>query len=210
MNSLRPLIATFHEHPDAGIVSPKILYQHDPGIIYCAGGELSILLCGGVARYQGKNTEYFGNIDREITLAEGCCFLVKRKVFETVGLMDEKFFMYFEDVEFSERIRKEYKIHYNAHSIVYHKCGAGLKWESFSTLYYYYYTRNRFLVFKEYFFLYKLYVLLFSTANTLAKTLVLIMTMIRYKNKREHIYKSLLSLWKGYKDGEALFFNNIQ
>ncbi|MDP2691964.1 MAG: glycosyltransferase family 2 protein [bacterium] len=47
-----------------------------------------------------------GMVDRQIEYASGACMLVKASVFEQVGLFNERFFLYFEDTEFSQRARK--------------------------------------------------------------------------------------------------------
>ncbi|PKL89913.1 MAG: hypothetical protein CVV23_02450 [Ignavibacteriae bacterium HGW-Ignavibacteriae-2] len=203
---LAPLIRSLDENSEVGIVSPKILYKNNPETIYCAGGRVSRFFCGGIATHQGKKEKIYNNLGEEISFAEGCCLFVKRKVFENIGLMNEKFFMYFEDVDFSIRVRKEFKIIYNSDSIVYHKCGAGIKWYEYSPLYYYYYTRNRFLIFKNDSLYYKIYVFLFSTANSIAKTLVLLMAYLFNFQDKEKL-NSLKSLWKGYREGLILFFN---
>ncbi len=43
---------------------------------------------------------------KNVDCVSGCFFLVKRKVFEEVGLLDENFFMYYEDSEFCVRVKK--------------------------------------------------------------------------------------------------------
>lgn len=86
---LDPLVELAKRNSSIGIVSPKVLYMHDPNLIYCAGGEFKLSLCGGVNMYQGKESAKYGNEEREITLAEGSCLLIKKEVFEKVGLMDK-------------------------------------------------------------------------------------------------------------------------
>ena len=44
---------------------------------------------------------------RLVDEVQGACFCVRREVVEQVGLLDENFFMYYEDIDWSIRIRKE-------------------------------------------------------------------------------------------------------
>ena len=77
--------------------------------------------------------------------ASGCCMLVKREIFEKVGFLDEKFFLYYEDSDFCERIRRRgYSIIYSPKAILWHK-NAGSAGGSGSSLQDYYITRNRML-----------------------------------------------------------------
>lgn len=203
---LEPLVESLQENPEAGIVSSKVLYASMPGKIYCAGGRLSYLRCGGISEGQGQDASAFGNEKREISLAEGCCMLVRRQVFERIGTMSEKFFMYFEEVDFSIRVRSTFKILYDSRSVIYHKAGAGLNWTDYSPLYYYYYTRNRMLLFSGSNMFYRVYVCFYSTLNTLAKTAVLTRSLLKNGSGKERLKSSLSSMWRGYFDGVKVLF----
>lgn len=66
-----------------------------------------------------------GRIPGSIYYLPGCCLFVKRRVFETVGLFDESFFMYGEDVEFCHRAAQGgFHIGIVPDALIYHKTGA--------------------------------------------------------------------------------------
>jgi GT2 family glycosyltransferase len=204
-----PMLELASSDEKIGIISPKVGYLNDKEKIYCGGGEFSYLLCGGVARFQGKDFASNANKIREITNAEGCCMFIKCEVFETVGFMNENYFMYFEEVEFSRRVSAHYKIYFHNESILYHNVGAGKNWTDYSPLYYYYYTRNRFRFFKDFNFLIKAYVILFSLVNSLAKSVYLIKAYCSNDNKKKYI-SSMKSLWDGFYDGLMYMIFNLK
>jgi GT2 family glycosyltransferase len=81
----------------------------------------------------------------EVEWIYGTCALISREVVERVGFLDNNFFLYFEDADFCERVRKAgYKIVYVPSAIVYHDVS-----ESFSgtmnPVELYYVTRNELL-----------------------------------------------------------------
>ena len=58
----------------------------------------------------------------EIDFATGACFLARAKALRATGLFNEKYFMYLEDVELSQRMQaKKYKIVYVPKAKVWHK-----------------------------------------------------------------------------------------
>lgn len=193
---LKSMLELIQSDQSIGIVSPKVLYSKDRERIYCAGADFKLLRGAGVAAFQGKETNLYANEIREITLAEGSCLLAKREVFEKVGLLSEIFFMYFEDMEFSDRVRKYFKIYYTPKAVIYHKGGAGSNWKNHSPLYYYYYTRNRYLYFKSYGSLVKVYILLYSLLVSLIKTLTIGMNLLLQKSDGRDIER-VRSLIKG-------------
>ncbi len=205
-NFLSPLLELLYKDPMAGIISPKVLYAHEKDKIYCAGGDFKLLRGSGVAAYQGRDSSTFGNEIREISMAEGSCFITKKEVFEKAGLFSEDFFMYFEDLEFSDRVKKHFKIFYTPLSIIYHKSGAGHSWKNHSPLYYYYYTRNRYLYFRKYKLHIKVYILIYSLLVSLAKGLTLLKELIVNTNNKERIKACLNSLIKGNIHGIKVFF----
>jgi GT2 family glycosyltransferase len=203
---LSPLLELMKKDNSIGIVSPKILYTYDKRTIYCAGADFNFLRASGVAAFQGENSTDFGNEIREVSMAEGSCFLAKKNVFEKAGLFSEDFFMYFEDLEFSDRVRKYFKLFYTPHSIIYHKGGAGSNWKNHSPLYYYYYTRNRYFYFKKYGFFFKIYILFYSLIVSVVKASTIIIDSLHNRNERQKNKIRLSSLLKGTIDGLKYFF----
>lgn len=202
---IEPLVELSLSDAKIGIVSPKVLYMHDKNKIYCAGGEYKPFRCGAVNMYRGMSANIYGNEIREITSAEGSCLLVKRSVFEKVGFINEDYFMYFEDLDFSTRTREHFKLMYNNNSVVYHKAGAGLNWSNFSPLYYYYFTRNRLYFYRNSNLLMKAYALLYTVANSTSKIIVLLVDSIS-GNKGKQTVILINSIIKGTTDGIKKLF----
>ncbi len=145
-------------HSRMGIISPKIYFS--PGreyhhqsykpaergrVLWYAGG--SIDWPNIVAYHRGVDEVDRGHFDEQETsdFATGCCLLLRREVIETVGLLDERFFLYLEDVDWSVRIQEVgYEIGFCPKSKVWHK-NAGSTGGAGSELQQYYQTRNRLL-----------------------------------------------------------------
>ncbi|MBU0754782.1 MAG: glycosyltransferase family 2 protein [Planctomycetes bacterium] len=115
---LDPLVDTLRDHP--GMVGPKVL---DPsGRIWCAGGMLAFH--HNLSRLRGYGQMDNGRYDQieEVDYLPACCLLVSRSLFESVGLLDEDYFCYLEDVEFCSRARKAgFPVLFYPESRVYHE-----------------------------------------------------------------------------------------
>jgi GT2 family glycosyltransferase len=108
------------------IVVPKMLYYNEPEIIWFGGGYLS-RLAGYMNCHIGMGERDQGQYrDREITYAPTCCALIHRSVFEDTGLMDEKYFVYFDDTDFWYRVMKDgrHQMLYINDVLFYHKVGS--------------------------------------------------------------------------------------
>ncbi|MBI2611392.1 glycosyltransferase family 2 protein [Candidatus Gottesmanbacteria bacterium] len=67
----------------------------------------------------------------------GCSLLIKAEVFRKIGLFDEKFFMYFEDVDFCVRAKKAgFRVAVDPQSLIFHKLGGSIKRWSTKAIYY--------------------------------------------------------------------------
>jgi GT2 family glycosyltransferase len=203
---LKKLVLRIESDKSIGIVSPKVLYMHDTNIIYCAGGEFKSFRCGAVNMFKGLQAQKYGNESRQITSAEGSCLLIRKEVFEKAGFYNDKYFIYFEDIDFSDRVRKHFKIFYEPTSKVYHKTGAGLTWQDYSPFYYYYYSRNRLIYFSKFNLFHKTYAIIFSILNTIAKSLVLLKVYMSSKSNRNRIKNGFYSLWQGTFEGLKIIF----
>jgi GT2 family glycosyltransferase len=91
---------------DVWAAAPKILYRSEPGRIWSAGGAFE--WWRGLSRDRGTDEPDRGQYDQpaDIDYANTCCLLVRAETFARVGLMDEAYFMYYDDADFSARIRR--------------------------------------------------------------------------------------------------------
>jgi GT2 family glycosyltransferase len=90
----------------AWAAAPKVLYRSEPGRIWSAGGAFE--WWRGLSRDRGTDEPDRGQYDQpaDIDYANTCCLLVRAEAFARVGLMDEAYFMYYDDSDFSARIRR--------------------------------------------------------------------------------------------------------
>lgn len=139
-----------------GLVSPKIYFakgheyhknrynKNEMGkVIWYAGGLLD--WDNVYAAHRGVDEVDQGQFEKETDtdFATGCCLLIKKKVFDTIGLLDDKYFLYYEDVDFSLRARKaNFRVVYFPGIYIWHKnastLGSGVLKSQV-----YYQTRNR-------------------------------------------------------------------
>lgn len=142
---LEPLVDLFETNPHAGAASSKILYYNSGNIIQYAGSTCVNAMTGRNRRvgYMEKDAGQH-DLLRETDLAHGCAMMVPRRVIEKVGLMPELFFLYYEEIDWCETIKRAgYKIYCVPASKVYHK--ESMSVGKNSTLKTYYMTRNRLL-----------------------------------------------------------------
>ncbi len=170
---LQPLIEELRNHADIGAATGKVLYKNSPHIINAAGGKFSKIMCTGINLRIGEYDDHREE-KKEIDFIPGMLILLKREVVERVGLLDEDYFLYFEDLDYSLRIKKFYKMIYTSASMVYHKSGGGIKGKMYTETYLYFYTRNRFWFFRDMFFGDAFYVLIFSFLNCMQKSLIVL------------------------------------
>jgi GT2 family glycosyltransferase len=92
--SISLLIDTLERKPRTGLVGPRIV--HADGSEESAGGHLVPVV--GVTRHQPQSRT-------EPDFVTWACVLVRASALREIGLLDEQFFMYWEDVDFSLRLR---------------------------------------------------------------------------------------------------------
>ncbi len=142
------LVEAMEDNRTAAIAGSKIFYHAEPWKIWSAGGmwEKGRLHL----RQRGANQVDKGQFDKlcEVDSISGCSMLVRSAVIEEIGLMDDSYFLYWEDSEWCARTRsKGYKVMFVPESKVWHKVSVSTKQSSFSQ--YYYYTRNGFAFLRE-------------------------------------------------------------
>ena len=106
-NFLEPLIARLDQDPSVGAVQPLIYFHHDRSLIWNAGSSFNALL--GICStpdYNKKDPGHqYKNKSKKIDWITGCAFMMRASVLKNVGLLKEAFFIYYEDVDLSFRIK---------------------------------------------------------------------------------------------------------
>lgn len=138
---LEMLIQCAQRHPGS-MIAPKIYYSDHREVIWSAGGGVSPVI--RKARHIGLDQTDRGQFEteRKIGFATGCALLIPAQVIEKAGVLDERFFLYYEDTEYSFRLQKlGISIYYCPRAVMYHKVGASSKGAD-SPLCAYYIARN--------------------------------------------------------------------
>lgn len=92
--------------PAVALLSPKIYYEARPDRLWFAGGRRRrrTLDIAGTGRDEADGPEWAA--DRDVDYLLGTCLLVNLAAVTTVGLFDERYFMYFEDLDWSLRLQQ--------------------------------------------------------------------------------------------------------
>ena len=107
---------------------PLILDFPNKNIIWNAGGSFNTFFGLSKTRYKGMMYKPNLNIETLTEWISGCCILVKIAVIKEVGLLDNRFFAYFEDVDWSIRMTNlGYKLGVVPKSIIYHHSSGSTK-----------------------------------------------------------------------------------
>ena len=106
-NFVEPLINAMESNSTVKQSTPKIFYADNLDYIWFGGGKVS--LWAGWIRHLGirqKDSIQF-SFNRNVDYATGCCVCMRTVDFESIGMFDESFLMYGEDVDLSLRFRKQ-------------------------------------------------------------------------------------------------------
>jgi hypothetical protein len=126
------------------LVVPKILYYHDQRLISTHAGDFDWRR--GVFRrtFHGRVDSSDANSPRDLETASFCCALVPAAAFREVGILDERFFMYYEETDWLRRARDQgYRLLYRPEAVVYHRESASSGGGWMTPFKYYYANRNR-------------------------------------------------------------------
>lgn len=141
---LRLLVEAAEAEPSVGVVGPTIYYFAAPDTIWSAGGRIDWR--HGTSRMDGTGARDMGQYQaiRNVDFVTGCALLVRRAAMERAGLLDERFFMYYEETEWCVRItRAGFAIRHVPQSKLWHKIPLDARFDKEYLAYYM--TRNRLL-----------------------------------------------------------------
>jgi len=144
---LQELIEVAESGADIGIVGPVVYYFDDPEVIWSAGNAVDTTT-GEVRRLLAHTRGGPGVAPYEADYITGCALCIKRQVIERIGLMDARYFLYYEEVDWCTRARESgYRVVVVPKAPIWHKVSATIKQNSPAIAYYM--TRNIFLLLKK-------------------------------------------------------------
>jgi GT2 family glycosyltransferase len=146
-DALSALIRRWGADEQVGMLGSTIRYYAAPGVVQCLGG----------ARFERAtvNSRLIGEgasvavipsnpsaVEHEMIYVMGASMLVSRRFVREIGLLQEDYFLYYEEIDWALRGRHKFKLAYAPDSHVFHKSGASSSkmMPVFSTNLYY---RNR-------------------------------------------------------------------
>jgi GT2 family glycosyltransferase len=142
---LSQLVTVAEADPSVGIVGPTIYYFDRPQVIWSAGGAIDWMR--GETRMIGLDevdTGQFGCQPHPVDFVTGCALLIKMPSLARAGLLDPRFFAYYEEVEWCVRVaRAGFQILHVPQAKIWHKISPAA--QATSPTVHYYMTRNRLL-----------------------------------------------------------------
>ena len=142
---LEALLKPFEENEKIGVTCPKIRFFDSPTIVQYAGYNPMNMYTGTATAigYKQPDDERY-NQPGVTNFAHGCAMMVSRRVVEQVGRFAERFFLYYEELDWSQRIRDAgFLIYYQPSVSILHKESVSVG--QHNPLKTYYLTRNRIL-----------------------------------------------------------------
>ncbi|MEO0507120.1 MAG: glycosyltransferase family 2 protein [Bacteroidota bacterium] len=186
---LEPLVETLQNDLNIGMVSPKIKFHWDPTLIQYAGYTPmnKWTIRNSSIGYHQKDDGTF-DIPKETQSIHGAAMMVPRRVVDAVGMMTEIYFLYYEEHDWAEMIKRAgYKIFYQPKSYILHK--ESVSTGKFSPLKTYYISRNRILFARRNFKPFSLFIsLVFQALVSIPKNL------LKFTIKRE--FEHLKAFWR--------------
>lgn len=148
-NLIKRLLSVLYSDKNIGIVGPLSFFADNTQIIADAGGRIKKNRFFGINDASGSFYSKKYNLIHEVDFISGACMMIKAEVFKTIGLFNEKYFLYYEDVDFCLRAKqKGYLSFINQKAFIYHRVSATVGKNS--NIHHYYTTRNHLLLLEYY------------------------------------------------------------
>jgi GT2 family glycosyltransferase len=143
---LGELCGTLDNNPLIGVISPQINYFDDQSVVQYAGfTTMNYYTCRNhcIGQFETDRGQY-RNRTCKTGYAHGAAMMVRREAMDKAGLMAENFFLYYEEMDWCDRIKRAgFEIWVNTNATIYHK--ESLSVGKNSALKEYFMNRNRIL-----------------------------------------------------------------
>jgi hypothetical protein len=123
-DALAALRRTVEQNPDIGICGSLTLSYYAPKEVQALGGKSYNCWTSRVRTLRPTSVDQLPASERSFDFVNGASMFVTRRFLETVGVMEESYFLYFEELDWAMRSKGRFLLGYAPQSIIYHKEGA--------------------------------------------------------------------------------------
>jgi GT2 family glycosyltransferase len=121
---VRLLVEALASDTEAALAGPAILFHSRPDCVWQGGGRFSRLRAGIVVPGKGRRAAELPDRPERVSFLTWCAVLVTRRALERVGVLDPAYYFYYEDVDFSLRVREAgMRMTFVPRARVWHKIG---------------------------------------------------------------------------------------
>lgn len=158
-NSLIELVKKMNSNVKAGICGSTLIYYYQPNRVQAFGGA-SFNKVFGLSKHVNNFSFNKKNINYEVILKRldyivGASMFVTKDFIKEIGLLNEDYFLYFDEIDWAIRSKNKFCLEYAPESIVYHKegmsIGSNQDSKKRSNISEYYGIRNRIKFTKKYY-----------------------------------------------------------
>jgi GT2 family glycosyltransferase len=153
-DSLSAMVRMAEADPKLGICGSQLRSYALPHEIQTLGGRRYSRWSGRTWPLQELTTPRVSTTPGAPDYVEGASMLISRRCLEAVGLLEESYFLYYEELDLTARARPAFHFGYSPESVVYHKEGASIGSAHVKTkrsvLSDYYQARNRIVFSRRY------------------------------------------------------------
>lgn len=186
------LIAAVKDQPETGIIGPMVYHADEPNVIQSAGGFLSKKRWDAVHRGFNEKDEGQYAAREYVDWISGCAIMVKRDAIIQAGLIDQRFFYYWEETEWCARIaRLGWRVLFVPQAKIWHK-GVQREYNPSPNVTYYA-VRNRLLLLQKHHAPPRVWI---RTITFYLRTLLAWTIKPKWKFKKDH----RKALWQGMID----------
>lgn len=128
--AISELLMAKQKYGNCAIYGGRIFYYNKPDILWYDGGYFNEYSGRSIHLNIGKKVKYFNKKVKEVNFITFCYVLIPKYVIDNAGLLDERYFMYNEDLDYCIKVhRLGFKQYYVSDSMIWHKIGSSHKGE---------------------------------------------------------------------------------
>lgn len=201
---LTPLVNHLDKNEGVVAVQPAIYFLHKKDKLWNGGSFYNQVL--GDTYFKNSKSRQALKAVEEVDWLTGCCMLIRNDTLKKTGLLNSIFFLYYEDVDLSYRLKKSGLLHYLPTSKIYHEAGVSGQQKrnsegTLSPIIHFYSCRNKIWFLRRYG---NVIFLPFIFINNLIYYSALFCYFIIRRRKKKAVY-----IFKGIRDGLFTPLNTI-